>query len=168
MSTRNDDPEHACRPFDRARDGFVMGEGAAVLVLEERERALARGAKVYAEVIGYGLTNDGYHMTAPLENGSQAGRAIALALADAELVPGEVQYLNAHGSSTLLNDPTETRAIKHVFGGSRHSSGGSACAEACAEAGPGPRTARSSRFFRWVSGRCRRSRPLSHSRSNVA
>jgi 3-oxoacyl-[acyl-carrier-protein] synthase II len=116
MSTRNDDPEHACRPFDRTRDGFVMGEGAAVLVLEERERALARGAKVYAEVIGYGLTNDGYHMTAPLDNGSQAGRAIELALTDAKLAPGEVQYLNAHGSSTLLNDPTETRAIKHVFG----------------------------------------------------
>jgi 3-oxoacyl-[acyl-carrier-protein] synthase II len=116
MSTRNDDPEHACRPFDCTRDGFVMGEGAAVLVLEERQRALARGAKVYAEVIGYGLTNDGYHMTAPLKDGSQAARAIRLALEDAELTPGEVQYLNAHGSATILNDPTEARAIKQVFG----------------------------------------------------
>ena len=116
MSTRNDDPEHACRPFDRGRDGFVMGEGAAVLVLEERSRALARGAKVYAEIVGYGLTNDGYHMTAPLEDGSQAARAIALALEDADLRPGEIQYLNAHGSSTVLNDPTETRAIRRVFG----------------------------------------------------
>ena len=117
MSTRNDDPEHACRPFDRTRDGFVMGEGAAVLVLEERGRAIARGAKLYAEVIGYGLTNDGYHMTAPLEDGSQAARAINLALEDAALGPGEVQYLNAHGSATVLNDPTETRAIKRIFGG---------------------------------------------------
>lgn len=116
MSTRNDDPEHACRPFDRTRDGFVMGEGAAVLVLEERERALARGAKVYAEVVGFGMTNDGYHMTAPLEDGSQAARAIGLALEDARLAPTEVQYLNAHGSATLLNDPTETRAIKQIFG----------------------------------------------------
>jgi len=116
MSTRNDDPTHASRPFDRDRDGFVMGEGAAVLVLEERGRALARGAPVYGEVLGYGTTNDAYHMTAPRPDGSQAARCMRLALADAELVPHEIGYVNAHGSSTPLNDPTETQAIKQVFG----------------------------------------------------
>ncbi|HUL49582.1 MAG TPA: beta-ketoacyl-ACP synthase II [Gemmatimonadales bacterium] len=116
MSTRNDDPPHASRPFDAARDGFVMGEGAAVLVLEERSRALARGARVYAEVIGYGMTNDAYHMTAPRPDGRQAARAIREALADAHVAPGEVGYVNAHGSATPLNDPTETAAIKQVFG----------------------------------------------------
>jgi len=116
MSTRNDDPAHASRPFDQARDGFVMGEGAAVLVLEERSRALARGAKIYAEVIGYAFTNDAYHMTAPRPDGRQAARAISLALADAHVAPGEVGYVNAHGSSTPLNDTTETAAIKQVFG----------------------------------------------------
>ena len=116
MSTRNDDPAHASRPFDQARDGFVMGEGAAVLVLEERSRALARGAKIYAEVIGYAFTNDAYHMTAPRPDGRQAARAIRLALADAHVAPGEVGYVNAHGSSTPLNDTTETAAIKQVFG----------------------------------------------------
>ncbi len=116
MSTRNEDPATASRPFDRHRDGFVMAEGAAVLVLEERDRALARGAPVYAEVVGYGLTNDAHHMAAPLPDGRQAARAMRLALRSARVEPGEVQYVNAHGSSTPLNDPTETAAIKAVFG----------------------------------------------------
>jgi 3-oxoacyl-[acyl-carrier-protein] synthase II len=116
MSTRNDDPATASRPFDASRDGFVMGEGAAVLVLEERRRALARGAKIYAEVVGHAYTNDAYHMTAPRPDGRQAARAIRLALADGDVGPGEVGYINAHGSSTPLNDPTETSAIKQVFG----------------------------------------------------
>jgi len=116
MSTRNDDPGHASRPFDAGRDGFVMGEGAAVLVLEERSRALARGAKIYAEVVGHAYTNDAYHMTAPRPDGRQAARAMRLALADGDVAPGEVGYINAHGSSTPLNDPTETAAVKQVFG----------------------------------------------------
>jgi 3-oxoacyl-[acyl-carrier-protein] synthase II len=115
MSTRNDDPARASRPFDVGRDGFVMAEGAAVLVLEERSRALARGAPVYAEICGYGLTNDAYHMTAPRPDGSQAARCIRNALAEARVAPQEVGYINAHGSSTPLNDPTETSAIKQVF-----------------------------------------------------
>jgi 3-oxoacyl-[acyl-carrier-protein] synthase II len=115
MSTRNDDPGTASRPFDRDRDGFVMGEGGAVLVLEERERAVARGARIYAEIGGYGVTNDAHHMTAPRPDGTQAARAIRIALADAHLAPHEVQYVNAHGSSTPLNDPTETVALKQVF-----------------------------------------------------
>ena len=116
MSTRNDDPASASRPFDRDRDGFVMGEGSAVLILEERDRAIARGAPIYAEVLGYGLTNDAHHMTAPLPDGSQAARSIAIALDDAKIAPTDVTYVNAHGSSTPLNDPTETLAIKRVFG----------------------------------------------------
>ena len=116
MSTRNDDPAHASRPFDRDRDGFVMGEGAAVLVLEERDRAIARGAPIYAEVLGYGTTNDGHHMTAPRPDGAQAARCMRQALADAELAPHEIGYVNAHGSSTPLNDPTETMAIRQVLG----------------------------------------------------
>ena len=116
MSTRNDDPATASRPFDRHRDGFVMGEGSAIVVLEERNRALSRGAKIYAEVCGYGLTNDAFHMTQPRPDARQAARAMSLALAEARLTPGEVGYLNAHGSSTPLNDPTETSAIKQVFG----------------------------------------------------
>ena len=116
MSTRNDDPAHASRPFDAGRDGFVMAEGAAVVVLEERGRALARGAPVYAEVCGYGLTNDAHHMTAPRPDGTQAARAMRNALAEAHVSPGEVGYINAHGSSTPLNDSTETGSIKQVFG----------------------------------------------------
>ncbi|MGI8618201.1 MAG: beta-ketoacyl-ACP synthase II [Gemmatimonadaceae bacterium] len=116
MSTNNDDPEHASRPFDRHRDGFVMGEGAATLILEEYDRAVSRGARIYGEVAGFGVTNDAHHMTAPLPNGSQAARAMKIALADADLSPGEIEYVNAHGSSTPLNDATETLAIKTVFG----------------------------------------------------
>jgi len=116
MSTRNDDPGSASRPFDIGRDGFVMGEGAAILVLEERQRALARGAPTYAEVLGFGTSNDAHHMTAPRPDGSQAARSIQMALDDAAVNPGEVSYINAHGSSTPLNDPTEVAAIKRVFG----------------------------------------------------
>lgn len=116
MSTRNEDPATASRPFDRDRDGFVMGEGGAVMILEERSRALARGAQIYGEVVGFGLTNDAYHMAAPLPDGRQAARAMTLALKAAHIGPGEVAYINAHGSSTSLNDPTETLAIKTVFG----------------------------------------------------
>ena len=121
MSTRNDDPETSSRPFDRDRDGFVMGEGAAVVILEEYGRAKARGAKIYAEVAGFGFTNDAYHMTAPRPDGSQAARSMRLAMRDADVSPHEVQYINAHGSSTPLNDPTETRAIKDVFGDDAYS-----------------------------------------------
>ena len=116
MSTRNDDPEHASRPFDRERDGFVMGEGGTVVVLEEYERALARGAHIYAEVVGYGNSNDAHHMTAPRPDASQAARAMRLALADGHVAATDVSYVNAHGSSTPLNDPTETLAIRQVFG----------------------------------------------------
>jgi len=116
MSTRNEDPGTASRPFDAERDGFVMGEGASVLVLEERGRAMARGARIYAELCGYGLTNDAHHMTAPRPDGAQAARAMRLALAESHAAPTEVGYINAHGSSTPLNDPSETGAIKQVFG----------------------------------------------------
>jgi 3-oxoacyl-[acyl-carrier-protein] synthase II len=116
MSTRNDEPSRASRPFDKDRDGFVMGEGAAVLVLEERDRAIARGAHVYAEVLGFGSTNDAHHMTAPRPDGSQAARSIRAALRDAAAEPHDIEYINAHGSSTPLNDSTETLALKQVFG----------------------------------------------------
>jgi 3-oxoacyl-[acyl-carrier-protein] synthase II len=116
MSTRNEEPESASRPFDKDRDGFVMGEGAAVMVLEEYDRAKARGAKIYAEVAGYGTTNDAHHMTAPRPDGSQAARSMRLALADAAVSPDEIEYVNTHGSSTPLNDSTETAAIKQVLG----------------------------------------------------
>jgi 3-oxoacyl-[acyl-carrier-protein] synthase II len=116
MSTRNDEPEVASRPFDKDRDGFVMGEGAAVFVLEEYERARARGAKIYAEIAGFGSTNDAHHMTAPRPDGSQAARSMQLALDDAHVSPNEIGYVNTHGSSTPLNDTTETAAIKKVMG----------------------------------------------------
>ena len=116
MSTRNDDPEHSSRPFDMGRDGFVMGEGGTVLVLEEYERAKSRGARIYAEVVGYGNSNDAHHMTAPRPDASQAARAMRIALADGHVSPHEIGYVNAHGSSTPLNDPVETAAIRLVFG----------------------------------------------------
>jgi len=116
MSKRNDDPATASRPFDRDRDGFVMGEGSAVLLLEEWGHAVRRDARIYAELCGFGTTNDGYHMTAPLPDGSQSARAVRLALEDAGAIPDEVEHVNAHGSSTKLNDPTETKAIKSVLG----------------------------------------------------
>jgi 3-oxoacyl-[acyl-carrier-protein] synthase II len=116
MSTRNEEPEVSSRPFDKDRDGFVMGEGAAVLILEEYGRATARGAKIYAEIAGYGTTNDAYHMTAPRPDGAQAARSMRLALADAHVSADEIGYVNAHGSSTPLNDTTETMAIKSVMG----------------------------------------------------
>jgi len=115
MSTRNDDPASASRPFDRGRDGFVMGEGSAMLVLEERERAIARGAPILAEVLGAASTNDAYHMTAPRPDGSQAARCLRQALDDAHVQAHEIEYVNAHGSSTPLNDSTETAAFKQVF-----------------------------------------------------
>ncbi len=116
MSTRNDDPAHASRPFDRTRDGFVMGEGSAILVLEEYSRAKARGAPIYAEVCGYAFGNDAHHMTAPRPDGSQAARAIRGALKDAGVLPTDIGYVNADGSSTPLNDSTETLAIHTVYG----------------------------------------------------
>jgi 3-oxoacyl-[acyl-carrier-protein] synthase II len=116
MSTRNHEPERASRPFDAARDGFVMGEGAAVLVLEEMGRARARGARVYAELLGYGTSNDAHHMTAPRPDGSQAARAMHDALRTGGLRPDDVDVVNAHGSSTPLNDSTESAAIRAVFG----------------------------------------------------
>lgn len=116
ISRRNDAPEQASRPFDMDRDGFVIAEGSAVLVLEELEHALARGATIYAEMLGYGFTSDAYHITAPMENGEGAAKAIEIALKDAQLNAEDIDYINAHGTSTPLNDKSETMAIKHVLG----------------------------------------------------
>lgn len=145
LSTRNDDPTRASRPFDKDRDGFVMGEGAAVLLLEEREHALARDAHILAEITGYGSTADAFHITQPKEDAAGPSRAISLALTDAGVAPDQVQYVNAHGTSTHFNDLVETRALHNVFGAHAHrlaiSStksmvghllGGSAAIEACA------------------------------------
>lgn len=115
LSTRNDEPEKASRPFDRDRDGFVMGEGAGIVILESLEQATMRGARIYAEVVGYGMTADAYHVTAPPPGGEGAARCMELALKDAGLSPSEVDYINAHGTSTKYGDELETAAIKTVF-----------------------------------------------------
>jgi 3-oxoacyl-[acyl-carrier-protein] synthase II len=120
LSTRNDDPTRASRPFDRDRDGFVMGEGTGILILEELEHALSRGAKIYAEIVGYGMTCDAYHMTSPVPGGAGAARAMQLCLKDGGLTADQVSYVNAHGTSTQANDVTETAAIKTALGESAY------------------------------------------------
>jgi 3-oxoacyl-[acyl-carrier-protein] synthase II len=116
LSTRNDEPQRASRPWDLDRDGFVMGEGAGIVILEEREHALARGAKIYCEITGYGMTSDAYHITSPSEDGDGMARVMGRALKDAGLQPSDIDYINAHGTSTNVGDKTETVAIKRLFG----------------------------------------------------
>ena len=116
LSTRNDEPEKASRPFDVDRDGFIMGEGAGIVILESLQSAAARGARIYAEIVGYGMTADAYHITSPAPGGEGAARCMAIALKDAGIRPGEVNYINAHGTSTKYGDELETQAIKKVFG----------------------------------------------------
>ena len=116
LSTRNDDPQHASRPFDRDRDGFVVGEGSGIVILESLEHALERGAHIYAEMVGYGMSGDGYHMTSPPPDGDGAVRCMLSAIEDAGIAPDQIGYINAHGTSTEINDLYETRAIKAAFG----------------------------------------------------
>ncbi len=116
LSTRNDAPNQACRPFDKDRDGFIIGEGSGIVILEELERARARGASIYAEIVGYGSTSDAFHMTGQPEGGEGAVRSMRMALRKAGVQPSDVDYINAHGTSTPVNDPTETQAIKTAFG----------------------------------------------------
>ena len=116
LSTRNDEPTQACRPFDRDRDGFIIGEGAGMLILEEHDRAIDRGALIYAELVGYGMSADAFHMTAPSEDGNGAQRVMRAAIDQAAITPEQVDYINAHGTSTPFNDRIETKAIRQVFG----------------------------------------------------
>src|SRR5690606_30489359 len=121
LSTRNDDPQAASRPWDKDRDGFVLGDGAGVMVLEEYEFAKARGAKIYAEVVGFGMSGDAYHIPSPAENGAGAALSMRNALHDAAMNPDQVDYINAHGTSTPLGDLAECTAVKDVFGAAAYS-----------------------------------------------